>query len=180
MHLTFTERYLFYFLCDKVTEYCNSFTILSIYCELATAWVLMQRNEWTSIWLCHLVKLLSNYVNRSCLNGVRVPKIYDIYNKFRIDILEKIVSMVMLVYVTLYIWGFLEEEISVRWSRLWTVHLSLADKLTARGGNFSDFNGLAVVHTYIALGLPLAFILVKPVEISRSIVQKHAVRRKAV
>ena len=60
------------------------------------------------------------------------------------------------------------------------MHLSLADKLTARGGNFSDFNGLAVVHTYIALGLPLAFILVKPVEISRSIVQKHAVRRKAV
>lgn len=111
---------------------------------------------------------------------MRIPKIDYVDNKFWINIFEKIVSMVMLIYIAFHIRSFLQKQISVRWSRLTTVHLRLANKLTTWSDKFSNLNGFAVMHAYVTLRLPLAIILVKPVEISRRIVQKHALRRQAI
>lgn len=63
---------------------------------------------------------------------MRVPKVDNINDELRWDLLEQIVAMMVLINVTLDISGLLQEQMKVRGSSLCSVHLSLADELTSR------------------------------------------------
>ena len=96
------------FFVDKVGENCDSFTIVSIYNELTTARVLVEGDKRTPIRLRHNVKLLLDYVDVRGLNGVWIPNIIGIDNKFRWNFVEEPMWIVVFINVALHIWAFLK------------------------------------------------------------------------
>ena len=134
----------------------------------------MQSDQRSAIRLGHRVKLLADDVYGGRLHWVWVPKIDHIDDELRIDVLEKVVAMVVLVHVAFDIGSLLHDQVCARRRRLRTVYLRLADKLATRSGHFSNLDRFAVVHADVAFRLPMVLILVKTVEVTRGIVQKHA------
>ena len=81
----------------------------------------------------------------------------------------------MFVYVAQNIWSLLEEESLRRLGNAGSVDLRFADQVTTRG-RLANLQRFWIVHTNVALGFPLVVILVKAIEVARSIVQKDAMR----
>ena len=172
MHLRAAKGNLVDLLVDEIPENRDGFTVLAANRELATASVLMESHKRTSFGLCHNVELLFNHVNAGGLHGVWVPQVDGIYDKLGRDLLEKVVPMVMLVYVALNICRFLEEQVSVIWRCLSPIDLCLSHDF-APWHHIVDLKSLVVVHANVTYGFPLTLHFVKAIVISSCIVQEN-------
>ena len=159
---------------DKVGENSNSFPILSINNELTAARVLVEGDKWTPIWLRHNVKLLLDYVDVSGLYGVRIPNIVCINDKFRRNLVEEPMRLMVLIHVALHVWAFLEVKVCIGGRGLSAIYLSLSDHLSSFG-RCRHLYGFEVVQSDVAFWLPLAQILVKAVVITCHVVEEDAI-----
>jgi hypothetical protein len=179
LQLRTRESYLVDFLTNEVAKDGDCFLVLAVDGELAAACVLVESNEGRAVGLRHDVVIFFYDVDASGLDGVRVPQVDDIDDELGSQVVEEVVAVVMLVDVALDIRGLLEEQVGVRRCRLRPVLLGLGDE-GASGHHLGHLDGLTVMHPYVALGLPLRFILVESVEVPCCVVEEHRLGRQAV
>lgn len=110
---------------------------------------------------------------------MRIPKIDNIDDKLRWDIIEKVVTVVVLIYVAFYIGNFLQKQARVRWSSLNPMDLRLTDQFTT-GHSLANLESFGIVQADVSFGLPLAFILVKRIEVASRVVQEDTRRSQIV
>ena len=110
---------------------------------------------------------------------MRVPQIGHVDDELWVHALEQVVSMVVLVHIAKDICRLLEEQVP-HICGLRPEDLRLHDELLPGDHvGLAHLDGFLVVQADVALGLPLALILVKAVKVSRRVVEKDRAGRQS-